>query len=102
MIVSDEPNRPATSPAALIAIKAVPGSRKTQIVGPLGDRLKVKVAAPPEDGKANAAICELIAGALGLRAKQVTVVQGHSNPEKVVRVEGLSAEAVRAHLQLGE
>lgn len=101
MIVTDEPGSP-TAPAALIAIKAVPGSRKTQIVGPLGDRLKVKVAAPPEDGKANAAICELLADALGLRAKQVTVVQGHTHPEKTVRVEGLSAAAVRASLKLTE
>lgn len=84
--------------AVRIAVKAVPGSRKDQIVGPLGDRLKVKVAAPPEGGKANAAICALIAGALGLREREVTIVSGHGHAEKVVRAVGVEVETARAKL----
>ena len=58
---------PDTPGAWLLPIKAVPGARRNTIVGPLGTRLKVRIAAPPEDGKANRAIRRLIADALGLR-----------------------------------
>ena len=81
-----------------IAVKAVPGSRKDQVVGALGDRLKVKVSAPPEGGKANAAICALIAGALGVRERDVTVVSGHGHAEKVIRAAGVTADSARAKL----
>lgn len=85
---TDEPGK---APAVRIAVKAVPGSRKDEIVGPLGERLKVKVSAAPEDGKANKAICELIARELGVRVHAVAIVSGQTNPEKVVRVEGVRA-----------
>jgi len=52
----------------LIAVKAVPGAARDEIAGLLGERLKVRVAAPPEDGKANEAICRVLAAALGLRS----------------------------------
>ncbi len=69
----------------------VPGSRKDEVVGVLGDRLKVKVSAPAEEGRANVAVCTLIAQKLGVNARAVTVVSGPTNPEKVVRVQGVSA-----------
>jgi uncharacterized protein len=77
-----------------IALKVVPGSRRDQIVGPLGDRLKVKVSAPPEDGKANRAVCRLLAEALGVSERDVEVVAGHASPEKIVRVMGVRAADV--------
>jgi len=82
-------------PAALLPVKAVPGARRDEIVGPLGDRLKVRVSAPPEGGKANKAICALIARELGLRPSAVSVHAGGSSPEKVLRVEGVDADALR-------
>jgi uncharacterized protein (TIGR00251 family) len=72
--------------SATIRVKAVPGASRDQIVGVLGDRLKVKVTAAPEAGKANKAICALIAKELGVKSAQVEVVSGATNPEKVVRV----------------
>jgi uncharacterized protein (TIGR00251 family) len=78
--------------AVRIAVKAVPGARRDEIVGMLGDRLKVRVSAPPEGGKANAAICALIAGALGVRARDVRIVSGETRAEKVVEVEGVGEE----------
>lgn len=83
-----------------IAVKAVPGSRKTQVAGLLGDRLKLKVAAPPEDGKANQAICDLLATALGIREKDVRIVSGHASSEKVVAVFGVSLEHARRTLDV--
>lgn len=78
----------------LIAVKAVPGAKRDEIVGLLGERLKVRVSAPPEGGKANKAICALLAGALGVRASDVEVVGGASRAEKSVRIAGIGPEAV--------
>lgn len=77
--------------ACRVAVKVVPGSSRDQIVGKLGDRLKVKVAAPPEGGKANKAVCRLIAAAAGVSERAVSVVAGAASAEKVVRVEGKTA-----------
>ena len=85
---------------SLIRVKAVPGARADAIAGPLGDRLKVRVSAPPEGGKANKAICKLLATALGLRTSDVTVRSGHANPEKLIAVAGQPRETVRERLGL--
>jgi uncharacterized protein (TIGR00251 family) len=89
----------ASSPRAvawLIAIKAVPGARRDEVVGLLGERLKVRVSAPPEDGKANRAICQLLARELGIKPNAVSVVRGHSHPEKTVRIEGVTRDQLAA------
>jgi hypothetical protein len=78
----------------------VPGSRTNEVVGPYGERLKVKVAAPPEDGRANQAVCELLAASLGVSARDVEVIGGATNPEKIVRVRGIGASEARARLKL--
>ena len=78
-----------------IAVKAVPGAKRDQIVGRLGDRLKIRVAAPPEDGKANQAVRALLADALGVRARDVRLVSGHSSAEKIVEVSGADEAAVK-------
>ena len=86
--------------AVRIAIKAVPGSSRDAIAGPLGDRLKVKVAAPPEDGKANKAIEALLAAACGLPVRNATVTAGHSRAEKTVEIRGIDVATARARLGL--
>lgn len=82
-------------------VKVVPGAKREEIVGPLampdGERLKVKVSAPPEDGRANKAVCALIAGALGVSAGAVRVASGMTQREKTLVIAGVSAaEVVRA------
>jgi len=68
-------------------VKVVPGASRTEIVGPLGNRLKIRVAAPAEGGKANRALVKVLSEWLGTRA--VEIVAGVSGPEKTVRVLGL-------------
>ena len=76
--------------AILIRIKAVPGASRDSIAGLLGDRLKVRISAPPEDGKANKAICKLLAKALDAKPNTIQVHAGKTNPEKTVRIQGCS------------
>lgn len=83
------------------AVKAVPGSSRDRVQGLLGTALKVQVAAPPERGKANARILEVLAAALGVPPAAVTLVAGHHAPQKRVEVRGLSAAQVLQRLGLG-
>jgi len=71
-----------------LRLHVVPGASTSEIVGEHGDRLRVRVAAPPEKGKANEAICDLLEEELGV--KGVTVVAGHGCREKTVVVPGLT------------
>jgi uncharacterized protein (TIGR00251 family) len=71
-----------------LAIKVVPGASRTEIAGVLGKRLKVRVAAPAEGGKANRALVRLLGEWLGVR--DVEIVAGESSAEKTVRVVGAS------------
>lgn len=81
-------------------LKAVPGASRTKIAGVLGDRLKVQVAAPPEGGKANQAICDLLAKTFSLPKRDVSVIKGTTNPQKTVQLSGLDVAKVIAVLQM--
>jgi uncharacterized protein (TIGR00251 family) len=85
---------------AVLAVKAVPGSSRDGIAGVLGDALKVAVAAPPERGRANARLCELLAGALGVARGDVQVVAGGAAARKQLFVRGLAAAEVLRRLGL--
>ena len=80
--------------SVLISIKVVPGARRDEIVGPLGDDLKLRVSQPPEDGKANRAVCELLARHLGISPHSVEVIRGHSSPRKLIRARGITLAQV--------
>jgi uncharacterized protein YggU (UPF0235/DUF167 family) len=58
----------------------------------------IRVTAPPVDGKANDALCRLVAKAAGVPPSRVSVVRGRSARDKVVRVEGVEIDALRAAL----
>lgn len=79
----------------------MPGASRSHIAGWLGDALKIRVSAPPEKGKANAAVAAVVAAALGLPAGSVAVVSGKSSPRKLVEVRGLSREEIVKRLAVG-
>ena len=81
-----------------LKVKAVPGASRSEIVGRLGEALKIRVAAPPEGGKANREILELLAEKLGLPATGVSLVSGAASPAKVVALRGVTAEQAWARL----
>ncbi len=71
-----------------LRVKVIPRSAKTEIVGEMADgTLKVKIAAPPEQGRANDALCEFLAAHFGVRRGGVTIISGHSAARKLVRVD---------------
>ncbi len=81
-----------------ISVKAVPRAARDEIVGWLGDALKVRVAAPPQDGRANAALESLLAAALGLRRGAVRVAAGHGAARKRVEIDGLDRGEIERRL----
>jgi len=84
----------------LLPVKVVPGASRDRIMGELDGALKVAVAAPPEKGAANKAVCALLAKALGVRKGQIRVETGHTSPHKTIRITGATTEQVRAALDL--
>jgi uncharacterized protein (TIGR00251 family) len=77
-----------------IEIKAVPNAPKSTVVGLLGDALKVKVHAPPVEGKANQALCDFLAWELDLPKRAVRLLQGDTSRKKLVEIDGLTREEV--------
>lgn len=84
---------------ARLTIKVVPGSSRNGIAGWLGDTLKVRVSAPSERGKANAAVRSLLAEAIGVAIEQVRIVAGATSPRKTVEFTGLSRADLHSRLQ---
>lgn len=76
-----------------LRIKVVPGASRSEIAGVLGDRLKVRVAAPAEGGKANRAVVELLRNWLGTR--HVEIIRGLSRAEKTIRISGVDPRSFR-------
>jgi uncharacterized protein len=83
----------------LLWIKVIPGASRSHIQGPLGDRLKMRVAAAPEAGKANAAVCELVANSIHRHPRTVEIETGHTNPEKVIRIRDMTVDQLRSLIE---
>lgn len=71
-----------TKDGFVIKIHVVPNSSKTQVIGEHGDRLKVKIKAPPVDGKANAEVIEFFSKFFGLKKNQVEIIVGETSKSK--------------------
>ena len=79
-----------------------PGADRSEIVGRHGDAWRIRVAAAPERGKANASVVELLAGTLGLARRAVRVVAGEASRNKVVEVDGLTLDEAERRLAATE
>ena len=77
--------------ALVFAVRVVPRASKTEVAGEHDGALKVRVAAPPVEGAANAELTRFLAKSLKVPARSVEVVGGHTSKTKVVRVSGASA-----------
>ncbi len=76
----------------LLSIHAQPGARRTEVAGLHGQALKVRVAAPPVEGRANDELITLVAEALRVPRKSVSVVKGSASRHKIVLVAALQTD----------
>ena len=82
----------------VIAVHAQPGAGRTELVGRHGDALKIRVAVPPERGKANEALAAALADAFGVKAAEVTIVSGETSRTKRFKVAGVDLETAEGVL----
>ena len=87
---------------SILAVRAQPGARKNAVLGEQGGALKVAVTAPPEDGRANAALVDVLREWLGVKRSQVELAGGPTNRNKTFLIRGVTpdelAERVAAKL----
>ena len=84
-----------------IVVKVQPRARKTELAGKIGDAYKLRLAAPPVDGKANDACVRFLAERFGVAQSAVRIVQGFSSRMKVVEIEGADPAEVERILNHG-
>lgn len=87
-------NGPRTS----LRLRVVPGADRAGIVGRHGEAWKVRVTSPPEGGRANDAVLDLLADTLGVARRDLELVAGRSSRDKVVALEGLTGEVAADRL----
>ena len=81
-----------------LRVRVSPGASRTEVVGRHGDGWKVRVSAPPEDGRANDAVLALLADRLELPRRSLEIVSGHGARDKVVRMSGISPMMAKTSL----
>ena len=87
----------AESPLRL-RVRVVPGARRSEVVGRLGEAWKVRIAAPPERGRANDELVALLARTLRVPRSSVRVARGHTSGQKLVEVQHLTRETAERRL----
>jgi uncharacterized protein len=81
-----------------IAIKVQPNARKNEIVGFSNDTLRLKIAAPPDKGKANKELIEFLSDALDLKKSDISILRGLTDHNKLIAIEGISLEELMVRL----
>ena len=78
-----------------IRVHAQPGAKKTEVVGLHGDAIKIRIQAPPLEGRANEELARFLAETIGLSRSQVNLLRGDKSRAKVFEVSGASIDLVR-------
>jgi uncharacterized protein (TIGR00251 family) len=84
-----------------LAVRVQARARRDEIAGERAGSVLVRVTAPPVEGKANAAVCRLLAERLGLAPGRIAVVRGASSRDKLIEIDGIEAGELRRLLRLG-
>lgn len=77
-----------------LALKVVPGAAKTEIIGWLGSTLKIRISAPPQKGKANKCVIDLLAKTFEIDARTITIIQGHTSAYKRVAISNIDQSVI--------
>ena len=88
----------AQEDGSILPVVAHPGARREGVLGIRGGALRVAVTAPPDKGKANAAIQSLLARALGCKPAQVALISGATSRQKRFLIQGLAPDELRRRL----
>lgn len=92
-------NHPATPPVSCrLEVKVIPGASRDEVAGTMGNAVKIKLRAPPVDGRANEALIEFLSERLGLPRRALTLERGDTSRQKLLRIDGLDLPAVRQRL----
>lgn len=83
----------------VLTLHIQPGAKRTEVAGTHGEALKIRLAAPPVDGKANEALIAFVAKALGVPKSRVELISGQTARAKRVRVAGIDPAIVTAKLR---
>ncbi|MGH8984016.1 MAG: DUF167 domain-containing protein [Acidimicrobiia bacterium] len=86
--------------AVVVHVHVQPGAGRSAVVGRHGESLKIRVAAPPVEGRANDAAIALLAEAMEVPARDVTLASGERSRVKRFRIQGVTAEEVEVQLRL--
>src|SRR5580704_2035099 len=84
------------SEGAILAVRAQPGAKRNAVLGEQAGALKVAVTAPPEDGRANAALVDVLRDWLGVKRSQVELAGGKTNRNKTFLIRGVTPEELQA------
>jgi uncharacterized protein (TIGR00251 family) len=84
-----------------LTVRLTPRASKDEVLGFQGEVLRVRVKAPPVEGRANEALLRLLAKVLGIRRSSLAIVRGQSSREKIVAVDGLDAPEIRRRIGRG-
>ena len=84
--------------AVLLSLHIQPGAKNTRVVGWHGSALKIRLAAPPVDGKANACLIAFLSRQFGVAKASISLVSGDTSRAKRVRINGVGAALVRGAL----
>jgi len=88
-----------TSAGVQFAVRVIPGASKNEVAGIQDDALKVKLTAPPVEGKANRACVDFLAELLGLRRSALSITSGEKSRKKTIRASGLTAAELQSRLK---
>jgi uncharacterized protein (TIGR00251 family) len=78
-----------------LTVRLQPRARRDEVVGERDGKIVIRVTAPPVEGRANDALCRLVAKTVGVAPSRVEIVRGHSSRDKVVRVAGIDEGTLR-------
>jgi uncharacterized protein len=83
-----------------LAVKITPNASRNEIIGFLNGVWRIKIAAPPEKGKANKKLIEFLSDHLSIRKDAVLILKGHTSHNKLVSIAGLTQEEIASRLSL--
>ena len=88
----------AVQPQATLSVRVQPRASRNEVAGLVGERLKIRLTAPPVEGEANDACLAFLAKLLDLAPSRLAIIQGARSRTKLIRITGLTKDEVHARL----